>query len=419
MNRTTPVLLAAVLVSSLLAMPVIAAGPEPTSHDVGADDPTSSLPLHQLAAQQPPAEADGTTNRLPLEPDRAGHTEYGTDIGLALASVDDELRVDHEQYTLIDSEFATASADEREEMVRAAYNQIKDRTEQLEEREREAVRDHAAGELTDTELIQTLLRNQNEAAKLYDALVLTDDRADQIDGYSLVGQQTRADRTILEYHQTSIRSTLEQASQSGGASEQTELLIQTSENGYSLSMIDGDMYERETVRFDNRRVSTAPNQFEDSSHSETMDHAAEHYPWAGIDQGWSGFRDSGNENLYRMTMEVDQNHLEIHLDGGTGEVYREEQELSLESLPEESVETWTDDEDELELELVQTPANGPAAVTVNDTATDEPVGATITIDGVDVGHTDDGTLWIVPPNDEYELRAETSTGTVNATITGN
>lgn len=420
MNRATPVFLALVVVSSLLVIPVASE----SGADVTAENPDPALRSTAFHFHQGPVmEAEGTTNRLRLTGDiRTERTEHGTDVGLALTTFDDQLRVDQEQYTLIDSEFATASDDEREKMVRAAYTRITERAEELEEREKEVVRAHARGTLSDTELIRALLRNQNEAAILYDALEQLRGRTDDISNYSLSLQQIRADKTLLQHQQTPLRANLEHASQPAGAGQPVDVLVQTSENGYSLSMIDGDMYLRETVRFDHRDAD-AENQFEDATYSETIEHVTELYPWAGEVQGWSSFSDSSNENIYTMMMEVDRNQLAIHLDAGTGEVYREIQELSLASLPKANTDSWTNND--LVLSLERTPAHGPAKVTVTEADSDEPVTATVSIDtidgtddGTEIGETDDdGTLWILPPGDEYELTVETDDGAIEATVT--
>ena len=413
MNSAMPALLAVLLVTSLLAMPVIAAGPE-------ADDATRDAPdpqFQQLTLQQAsssPVEAEDTTNRLQLSGEiREERATYGTDFGLTLAAVDDHLRVDHEQYTIVDSEFDTATDVERENLIRTANNRITDRTEDLEEREREAVTAHAAGEITDTELIQTLLRNYNEAESLLHALNEIDDRTDAVPGYSLSNQQVRADEATLELHRTSLRANLDQASQSSGLDEQPDVRIQTSEDGYSLSMIEGDIYTLETVRFDNRDTD-AENQFENYSNSETMEAATEHYPWAGGEQSWSSFNDYGEQNLYFVEMEDDRNHLQVYLDGGTGDVYRESQELALDSLPEDDSTSWIDDD--LDLTITETPVNGPAEVRVADMVTDEPENATVTMNGEELGETDeDGTLWFLPPLGEYDVSVETESGSVDTT----
>ena len=411
MNSVTSVVLAVVLVASLLAMPVIASSPTP---DAATDD-DPSLALQQVETQSStPTEVEHTTNRLQLTGEiRNERIEYGSDLGVALASADDQLRVDYEQYTLIDAEFATASADEREDMIRAAYNDITDRTDRLEEREREAVRAHASGTISDSELIQTLVRNHNEAAALSDALDELTDRTDEVPGYALSRQQVRADRTTLELYQTSLRTTLERASQSSSVDRTVDLQVQTSQDGYRLSTIENEMYVVETVRFDNRDAD-APNQFENLTTSEMVERATEYYPWAD-EHGMPSFRDSSAENLYVTTIDLDHSQLQMYLDGGTAEIHREIQELSLASLPAEDEETWTGDG--LEVSLTETPANGPAAVTVIDSATDEPTSATITIGGVEVGDTGaDGTLWFVPPVGEYELAVETGTDSTTVTV---
>ncbi len=70
--------------------------------------------------------------------------------------------------------------------------------------------------------------------------------------------------------------------------------------------------------------------------------------------------------------------------------------------------------------LNETPANGPAEVVVTDESTGDPVPATISIDDHEVGQTGvDGSRWILPPDDNYELIAETDSGTVEATVDGN
>ncbi|ELZ20187.1 hypothetical protein C477_07206 [Haloterrigena salina JCM 13891] len=343
--------------------------------------------------------------------------------------MDDQLRVDHEQYTIIDSEFDDATHEERKNMVRAAYDCINNRTEAIEEREREAIRKHETGDMTDTELIRTLLRNQNEAEKLLEELrELRDSRTEEISGYSLSPQQVRADEASLELYQTSLRSELEQASQSSQQDAGIVVRIRTFADtetptdskgwhgGYSFSLIDGDTYVLETTRFDNRRAD-AVNQFEDYSNSETIQAATEFYPWAGEEKRWSEFNDYGEENLYFVNLEVDQTQLEVYLDGGTGQVYRERQELTHESLPKVNNETYTNES--LNVSLTETPVNGPTKVTVTDAETNEPVTATVTVDGTEIGRTDDdGTLWILPPVDGYNLEVQSNAGSVDATVSG-
>lgn len=399
MNRALPAVLVTILVTSLLAVPVVSSGP--SSPTVQTQQPSPSV-QYLAADQETPVEIDGTTNRLPLTGDvTAERVTYGSDLGVALSTTDDDFAVDHAQYALVDRQFATADDEERASMIGAAYNDIRDRSEQLKEREEAAVRAHAEGDLSDRELLQTLLRNHNEASSLQDALDrLTSERTDRVDGYDLSVEETRAEETVLDLHQSPIRSSLLQTAQSGD--RQAEVAIATAVDdgeviGYSLAMIEGDTYVTETVRFDNRRPSSVPDDFEQWSYSQIMEHASDRYPWAGDEQGWSRFSDGAAENLYELTLEVDEARMTIYLDGGSGEVYREQQELPLDDLPTEDVETVS--QGGYDVNLTTTPASGPSHIEVTD-PDGAPVEATVTADEGTLGETTDGTLWYLPPDDE-------------------
>jgi len=76
-------------------------------------------------------------------------------------------------------------------------------------RERKAVKQHASGDLSTTQLLQTLLRNHNEAAVLSDHLDELRAQADLVSGYSLSSRQTRVDKNVFGFHRTPLRTSLE------------------------------------------------------------------------------------------------------------------------------------------------------------------------------------------------------------------
>ncbi|MDS0476653.1 hypothetical protein [Natrinema sp. 1APR25-10V2] len=121
---------------------------------------------------------------------------------MALASADDSLRIDHEQYAIVGDEFDSATDEERAAILRTAYEQLMQRANELEQRERKAVRAHAAGDMPTAELVQTLLRNHNEAAVLSEQLEDLDQRADRVSSYSMSPMQKRVDKNLLDSHQT-------------------------------------------------------------------------------------------------------------------------------------------------------------------------------------------------------------------------
>ncbi|WP_455448931.1 DUF7096 domain-containing protein [Natrinema thermotolerans] len=403
MNKATPGFLALLLLLSLPAMTALAASPVGTNE---ASDPV----LRQVSTSQTtPTEVDGTTNRLQIAGDvRSETTAYRSDFGTMLANADDELRIDHEQYTVVDDGFDDATTEERERLIRTAYERLMERADQLEQREREAVREHAAGERSTAELLQTLLRNYNEAEQLSNSLTELEARAAEVTGYSLPA--SRADVKTFNAHRTPVRDQLEQRSERP-SDNYHDVVISTSQTGYSLSVMDGSRYLVETTRFDNRD-KTASAQFENR---EAFDHTMKLYPWAG-EHGKPYYQDNSPDH-YWTEFVLGQDRLEIYLDSGTGSVYREIQELSVSSLPRETAGTWTNDG--LSIAVNETPANGPIEVTVTETGTDDPAPATISINGDVVGETgEDGTLWIVPPAGDYEVTAETGNRYISTTRIG-
>lgn len=403
MKRAMAVLLAGLLVLSLPAVAVSTADSSGTDEAaLETDEPSQSF-----------VETNGTTNRLdPGEETRSERTEYGDDLGTALMSADDELRVDYEQETLVRSGFEDASSQEREAMVRAGYERLQERTDVLEDRERAAVREHAAGDRSTTKLLQTFSRNYHESGVIASALDELVGYANRVPEYSL---SIRDDKSVLEMHRTDVRSQLDTTPDRFG-NERKHLTVRTAETGYSLSVLDRN-YVREATRFDNRNASL-PNQFDDITDAHGT--AQELYPWVfGADHEThsSDAVERRTVQLYRIQAIHDQGQLTAYLDGGTSSVHREIQTLDYEQLPTISSDRWTDGG--LELSINQTAANGPAEVSVADAETGEPVSAAVSIDGESVGETgSDGSLWLLPPDGEFDLRADADGDSVAGTVSG-
>ncbi|SIR66225.1 DUF7096 domain-containing protein [Natronorubrum thiooxidans] len=395
MNSATSALLALLLVFSLVAIPV-AAGP--------GDGTRAQLQAEQQDRTTDNSAADETTTRLPLEGEvRSDTVSYGPDLGIVLTATDDELRTDYAQYTIVEHEFEDASEAKREALVADAYDRITDRADELEQREVDAVEDHAAGDLSTTELLQILLRNHNEAAVLSDALEELKNRTNQIPDSEVRDEQNR-----LEMQQTPVRTHLQMAAQGG---DETVVTVQTSENGYALSTLTDD-YVRETTRFDNRDTRLG-NSFEDMW--DGYEYAVEQYPWVFETGSSQAVHQHTAARLYQIRVSHDQGRFDIYLDWGTGEVHREVQVLTYTSLPTETETTWTDGERRLALN--ETPANGPAKITVTDIETESPETATVTVDGFGVGELDsDGTIWFVPPAESYDLTVTTENSSTTVTV---
>ncbi|ELZ01448.1 hypothetical protein C482_06729 [Natrialba chahannaoensis JCM 10990] len=402
MNSATPALLALLLVCSLPAITVVAASPE---RGVAGGTYDQHNLQHATVEQATPIEIENTTNQLPLTGEiRGSHAETGASLGSAFTSSTTQLQVDHEQYVLAEREFGSANETEQAVMIENAYDQLRDRIESLNDREQDAVTDHAAGDISDGELTQVLLHNYYEATALQNALTELETSDDLVSEDVLSSRQLRADRTILDFQTTTIRTNLDAASSMEDATEQYEFRIQTSQDGYRLSILDGETYVTETVRFDNRDEG-APNQFEGF---EANDRAMELYPWVE-EHSNTDYHDRSSENLYLIDAVHNNRDIDILLDGGTGEVYREAQEVPIGSLP--TVETETRSFSEFELTLNKTPAIGPVELTASDKDTGDPAQAMVEVDGVVLGETDDdGTITYLPPTSEYNLTVNYESG---------
>ncbi len=376
---------------------------------VAATDPIDD----GVAASTKPIETNETTNRLALEGDvQSGYAETGPDLATTLASQDDAMRVDRELF-VVDETFATQTNDERRETLEAAYDRLRQRIDALEQRERTAVRRHTRGEISDGELVTVLLRNYREANELEDALVELEDRATRVPGYSI---SIDSDRGRLGTYQSPVRAQLDATTDGGVETIDGAVLVDTSQDGFIVSAMHGRVYLREATRFDNRDV-TRPNQFQ--SISDAFEHAESQYPWA-FDQppgvGSRGATEFTAAQLYRIRAPTVHGDLEAYLDGGSKEVYREFQQLTIDELPATPENrTWTSDS--LALSVNRTPVNGPVEITVVDRETDRPVDGTVTVDGYDVGRTgEDGTVWILPPAEDFDVAVRSADGNMDVSI---
>lgn len=362
--------------------------------------------------QSAPVDAEETPNRLSLEGDvRAEYTDTGPDLAAVLSSTDDALRMDQDMY-LLEEDLERTSGSEQREALDRAHDRLSERLEALEERERHAVRSHAAGNSSDAELVQALFANYAEAEQLSSAFHEFERQANTVPGYAV---STRAERNQLDLYRGPIAERIDRDVRANTVTDDgNTLLLETSETGYRISMIEGSTTLSDTTRFDNRNL-TRESQF-DGDAAAAYNHAEELYPWVMAQRSGNSVVGFTETELYHVFAPHSQGQLRVFLDGGTGAVYQESQELTLAALPSEPTnETWTDEG--LELSLNETPANGPLEVAVTDAGTGEPVDAIVSVDGYELGETGPGgTMWILPPGESYEITAETETGAVDATI---
>ncbi len=403
MTRVVSALFASLLVLSLPAMAM--AGTMP------ADAPPPEMTLEESPTDGL-VDADGTTNRLTLDPGvRSGHVEPGPDLATALAGDDDAIRADVVLFSL-ESAFDDLDDEERAAAIEAAHERIDDRIDALERRERAAVREHADGEITDERLLSTLVGNHNDAEGLDAVLAELVAHADRVPGYDAA--EIEDARAPLEVFRTDLRESLDGGVHGEPDVDRRAITLESSQDGVTLATIEGDRYVRETTRFDNRDrgladgvggIGNAIDRFEE-----------ELYPWTAENLvGTTVFSEARAAQLYSTEMSTPQGDMTAYLDGGTGNVYHEVQRLTLSELPSTPADrSWTNGS--LELSVERTPVNGPIQVTVTDTEDNASVDASVLVDGDERGTTDDGSLWLVPPDGDAEITAEADGERVEGTV---
>ncbi|WP_247729764.1 DUF7096 domain-containing protein [Halovivax limisalsi] len=396
MRSARTVAIAALLVASLATMAIVAA--DPTADPIRTEAPSSG---DQAALQQP---SDETTTRLGLdEPAESTYTTPGPDLGATIASHGDAAR---SEWVLHEAEYewAVRSDAEREALLEDLHDRLLERQDVLQTREERAVSAVANGEASAAYLLRTMARNDREAARLTSHFERLSDLADDVEGTTIT---VRTPTDLLSLYQGPVRSNVFDAM--SGAEPMDPTAVRASEAGAILATIDGGTFKREAVRFDNRDLSL-PYDYEQSEANARLD---ELYPWVtGGDSEQQGtFRNTHPTiQLHRFVTIHKQGLLNTYLDGGTGEIFRENQELTLSSLPQVERGTWGNGE--LNVSVNASAGGELLVLNVTDAVTGVPVDGTITSDEQVIAELDDGRTWLVEPAGEYELIVETDAGSI-------
>lgn len=404
MTNAVPAIVAIILVCSLPGMALVAAGPatDRTSTDWAAADRLAAIETGD----------DETTSRLSVDGSiRGSHTSQSPDLATTLATQDDALRTDHALHDA-DYRWGELSSEEREAALNRTLEHFEQRVDEIDEREQALVADHVAGDVSDDVLLRSLVRHDRESRHVSDALRRLESLSREVPGYSLT---VRSKVAVTERYQGPVRTTAYQTLSGSTPVRSSEtVLFVTAADGAVVSTIDGGEFLREATRFDNRDPSL-PNQYDQSQAAERF---SELYPFVHANEPDSTFWIFPAEQLYRLEPQHDQGELVAYLDGGTGEIFRENQVLVLDALPKTSGDgPW--ENESLRLSVDETPRSGPIEVTVTDAETGEPVDASVVIDDVHVADTGaDGTAWVLPPPGQYELTVEHDDRVVTATLRG-
>lgn len=321
------------------------------------------------------------------------NANLGTALGIATADADAALRT---ETTVQRVESAETSA-ERQRRILAAIDRVERGEAALDERQTAAIRDHAAGDRSDRELLDELVRIAAVAGEYDRRLDRLDDLAADTDGFS---SPNRVDelRLRLQVYGGPVRDRALETVR--GDTPGAGIHVESSRDAVVLATIDGDEYVRESFRRD--RWDREGNAIT----SETaIDVAVASYPETTALRQPDAF---GAGAIQRITVPHEYGTLRSFVSGGTERVFVEHQRIDLDTFPDrDSVSTTSDGFD---VTVNRTYPGGPVTVTVRDESSGEPVpGVTVTksVGGGDseaIGTTDgNGTVRTVSPAETYRI----------------
>lgn len=361
---------------------------------------------------------DNTTNQLSIpdgEVRQSTHTSTGVDVGTAVKTGSTGLHHRHESMAF-EERFRSLDADAaRSQLLHARLSAIEQQTAELDTRENVAMRQYAAGSISALEFLRVRLQVNAEAAQLRASLGRLSEAPDSVTGYSTSRELSTRIRTLegeLVTLHGPVGAQLNDDIRDDGRSV---VYLEGSSDAYMLATVQGDQYVRET-RLDGERDPREPDQFlqEAQNNDETNrfnaadDRAAELYTWL-YERQRPSFTYYGTSGIYELTASHSNGELTAYMDGGTTNVFYEEQTRTLGDV--RTTETVTATNGTLRVTVQRSTETGPLLVAASDADTDAPVDGTVTIDGQRVGETgNDGALWTVEPRGSYTLNV-TSDGT--------
>lgn len=400
----------------MLAAPIgagFAPGDAPTADGPAVETAGSDTAVGEEAAVHSDGIASNTTNgdgnetgnesvdrryRVLAAPDGVGGQfgidRHGTNIGPAAGLEIGDTTAAMETEAVVDRIEAAETVDERQRRIVAAESDLRQAEVSLHSRQRSAISAHAAGRLTDQELLAELVSVARTAERLDERRAALDELADDTEDFSL---NTGDLQVRLDVYTGPVRSHAAETLRSDSAADR--IAVETNGETVVLTAIIGDQYVREVYRGD--RWDRGASSFEDPT--DALEETVAAYPQAGETRLSDGTLGTGP--AIRVTIPHEQGQLRTFVSSGDGGVFVEHQHRELETFDDADPISTT--QDGLNLTVKRTYPGGPVKVSVTDADTGDPArGLTVTIgdDATEVGTTDaNGVLWTLSPNEPYQV----------------
>lgn len=412
--RPLPALLIAALFLTATMVPV--AGTYPTQDRTQTSDP----PVQSITT------IPNTTNQLTIpdgEVQRTNYNDSGIDVGTAADTWSTQLQYRHDTLAFEERFQRTRTDKARSELVTDRLGEIEARQRALDRRQSNAIRQYASGEITAAELLRTRLVVNAEADELLESLDRLSEAPDTAPDYSLNDSVTNRMRTIEGELRTLTGPIGYRLESEDETTANRIYYIEASYDGYMIATVTDDRYVRET-KLSNVRNPDEPDQFlsraVNDGDTETdrldiaIDRAADLYPWL-YERQRPSFTFYGTSAIYELTATHPNGELTAYLDGGTTDIFYEEQFRQLSSVRTTATERAVNES--LAVTVRRSTDTGPLLVEAANNESDAAVDGTVRINGQRVGSTgSDGVIWTVEPRGDYTVTVATGSSTTTVAV---
>ena len=360
---------------------------DPTPPTAGQTTPqidTANLTLRTLST---PVGAETRVSAYTRGPD------LGSSLGFATADADAAF----ETASVVDRIERAEGGVERQQQILAEINRVERAEVALYSRQSNAFSAHAAGEISDRELVDELVRVAATAREYDERLDEIDALAESTDGFSSPGRLDEL-QVALQVYEGPVRDRA--LATARGQSSPNELYVASSQGAVVLATVVDGEYVREVFRTDRWDRGGG-----DISNDAAIEMTEAAYPETAALREPDAF---GAGSVQRITIPHEIGTLRTFVSGGTEQVFVEHQRIDLSAFPDS--EPVTASGDGFNVTVERTYPGGPVAVTVLDDETGEPVpGVTVTksVGGGDsqaIGTTDEeGVVRTLSPAETYRI----------------
>ncbi|SFR35855.1 DUF7094 domain-containing protein [Halorubrum sodomense] len=319
--------------------------------------------------------------------------DLGSSLGFATADADAAV----ETAAVVSRIERTETNVERQQQILAEINRVERAEVALNSRQANAFSAHAAGEITDRELVDRLVRVAATAREYDERLDEIDALAEATDDFSSPARLDEL-QVALQVYSGPVRD--HALAIARGQSPPNDLYVASSQRAVVLATIVDGHYVREVFRTDRWDRGGGP-----ISNSEAIEITEAAYPETAALREPDAF---GAGAVHRITIPHEIGTLRTFVSGGTEQVFVEHQRIDLSAFPDSEPVSETGDGFNVTVE--RTYPGGPVTVTVRDEETGEPVSDVIVTKSVGdgdsrtIGTTNDaGVVRTLSPAETYRI----------------